>query len=348
MMQNNSKYLIRETATIKEALISLNNLSDDVLVLFVVNKDKQLIGTLTDGDIRRFLISGGGLFDLINKAMQRNFHYMRSDINPLIIKEYKNQGFSLIPFVDEYNKLIKVFNLKKYKSILPIDVVLMAGGKGERLRPLTNNIPKPLLPVGNKVIIDHNIESLISYGIENIFVTVNYLHEQIEAHFKEKKKGIQIKCVKEPKYLGTIGSVKFVECLENETVLVMNSDVFTNINYEDFFLHFKKGNSDMSIAVIPYSVSVPYGILQLEKDNVQGIKEKPTYNHFANAGLYLIKKELLDIIPKDVFYDATDFINALILMKKKISYFPITGYWIDIGKNEDYKKAQELSYYIQR
>ena len=136
--------------------------------------------------------------------------------------------------------------------------------------------------------------------------------------------------------------MKFVDTFCKDTVLVMNSDLFTNIDYEDFYLHFKENDADMSIAAVPYSISVPYGIFELEGRNIHGVKEKPTYNYYANAGIYLIKRELLDLIPEDTFYNATDFMERLIREKKKVIRFPITGYWIDIGKPEDYKRTQEL------
>lgn len=341
-MENYSRYIIHSSATIKEALIALNALSNDTLVLFIVNEQKQMIGTLTDGDIRRYLISDGKVTDFVSHAMAKKFHFVHSQTDLSVIQKYRKLNLSLVPCLDEANRIIKVLNLKQNKSYLPIDAVLMAGGKGERLRPLTEKTPKPLLHVGDKTIIDYNIDRLLSYGVEHLSVTVNYLHEQIEAHFKDIRSGIQIQCVCEPKYLGTIGSVKFVHQFYNDTVLVMNSDLFTNIDYEDFYLHFKENDADMSVAAVPYSISVPYGIFELNGYDVCGVKEKPTYNYYANAGIYLIKKHLFELMPDDTFYNATDFIEMLIREKMKVVRFPITGYWIDIGKHEDYKKAQEL------
>lgn len=341
-MKDYCKYLINSQATIKDALIALNNLSHDVLVLFVMDDEQKIVGTLTDGDIRRYLIVGGTLDDTVVIAMQTDFCFVQSDTPLSVIRDYKRNSLSLIPCLDENRHIIKVINLRNKKSLLPIDAVLMAGGKGERLRPLTEKVPKPLLHVGDKAIIDYNIDSLISYGVEHVSVTVNYLHEQIEEHFKESRNGIQIQCIREPQYLGTIGSIKFVDLFYNDTVLVMNSDLFTNINYEDFFLHFKEHDADMSVAAIPYSISVPYGIFELDGRNIEGIREKPTYNYYANAGIYLIKRDHLNKIPRDTFFNATDFMEMLIREKMKVVRFPITGYWIDIGKHEDYKKAQEL------
>lgn len=338
-----SKYIVRDHISIKEALIALNCLSNDVLVLFVIDNEGHLVGSLTDGDIRRKLIEGVDVSAGISVVMNTDFHFICEDVLCVEkLKELKATGITLLPVLNEDGKIVKVYNLKKKKSILPLDAVLMAGGKGERLRPLTEQIPKPLLKVGDKAIIDYNIDNLISYGVSHINVTVNYLGDQIERHFEQPREGIKMNCVREPQYLGTIGSIKFIDTFYNDTILLMNSDLFTNINLEDFFLHFIQYNADMSVAAIPYSVSVPYGIFELEERNVKGIKEKPTFNYYANSGIYLIKRKLLDLIPNGVFFNATDFMAKLIQEDYHVIRFPLVGYWIDIGKHEDYKKAQEF------
>ena len=337
------KYIISESATIKEALIALNNLSNDMLTLFVLDEKSCMLGTLTDGDIRRKLIEGYTLDDSVSFAMKRDFHYLEEgNIDVKTIKRFKELNITLIPCLDLAKHIVCVYNLKKKRSILPIDAVIMAGGKGERLRPLTEKIPKPLLKIGEKSIIDYNVDHLISYGVEHISVTINYLGEQIEANFKEARDGVQIKCVREPHFLGTIGSIQLIETFYNDTILLMNSDLFTNIEYDDFYLHFIDNDADMSVAAVPYSVNVPYGIFETDGTDIKGIKEKPTFNYYANGGIYLIKKKCLDLIPKNAFFNATDFMGALISKGYKVIRFPLTGYWIDIGKNEDYKQAQEL------
>lgn len=342
-MSDFERYLLPETATIKDALVALDKNSDDVLTLFIVDKVGKMLGTLTDGDVRRGLIQGKDLADNVNAIMHTSFRFINEDRKDVkLIKEYKERGIKLLPYLSKDGKIEKVYALNKISSILPIDAVIMAGGKGERLRPLTLTTPKPLLKVGDKCIIDYNVDALISYGMENISVTVNYLGEQLVEHYKEKRNNIQVKCVREPNFLGTMGSVKFVDSFENDSILVMNSDLFTNIDYEDFYLHFMKNDADMSVAAVPYSINVPYGIFELSGREIKGVKEKPTYNYYANAGIYLIKKSLLDFIPDDVFYNATDFIEMLVSQGYKVVRFPLTGYWIDIGKHEDYQKAQEL------
>ena len=336
------KYIINSKATVKEALVALNNLSDDALALLVID-DEKLIGTLTDGDIRRGLIAGAQLTDNVCLVMQKNFKFIRqSEFDVANLKEYRSRLIKFIPIVDDNMKVVDVVNFHRYKSHLPIDAVLMAGGKGERLRPLTEKTPKPLLLVGDKCIIDHNIDRLISYGVEHLNVTVNYLGEQIEEHFAEPRNGVKVNCYREPKFLGTIGSIKFVENIYNDTVLVMNSDLFTNIDYEDFFLHFQHHDAEMSVAAIPYNVSIEFGILDLDGRDIKGLIEKPKYNYYANAGIYLIKKRALAEIPEDTFFHATHLIEKLISQGKKVIRYPLNGTWIDIGTPQEYAKAKDL------
>lgn len=337
------EYIISQTATIREAYVALNQIFTDTQSLLVVDDQQKMVGTLTDGDLRRGMIAGAELSDPIQTIMHRDFKFLHeSEWNVASLKTFRDMQICFIPILDSEHHIVDVVNLKKYKSNLPIDAVLMAGGKGERLRPLTEKTPKPLLKVGDKSIIDYNVERLISFGVKNINVTVNYLKEQIEEHFEKPINDIQVKTVREPKFLGTMGSIKFVESFQNDTVLMMNSDIFTNIDYENFYLHFKEHNADMSIAAVPYTISVPYGIFDLDGRVVKGVLEKPTYNYYANAGIYLIKKELLDLIPEDTFYNATDFIDMLVQNGYKVVRFPLNGTWIDIGNHQEYQKANEL------
>ncbi len=339
-----SKYIITENATIIDALKMINMMgSNDALTLFVADKNNHILGTLTDGDIRRSLIAGKEITSRVLEVANHNFTYQKANSYDVkLIHVAKERGIELIPILEDDMRIVDIVNLKKHLSKLPIDAVLMAGGKGERLRPLTEKTPKPLIKVGDKAIIDYNVERLISYGIKHINVTVNYLAEQLEEHFSEPINDIKVETVREPTYLGTMGSIQFVKEFHNDTILVMNSDLFTNIDYEDFYLHFKEHNADMSVAAVPYDVSIPFGIFELEGRNIKGVKEKPTYHHYANAGIYLIKKEVLKYIPKDTFFNATDLIDILIENNKNIIRFPLNGTWIDIGQHSELKKAEEL------
>lgn len=338
-----NRFIIEDTASIKDALVVLNNNSVETLSLLVVNAANSMVGSLTDGDIRRGLISGAQLTDKVSTIMHRDFKYiLMSEFGVAQLKGFRESKILFIPILDEEKHIVDVVNLQKYKSHLPVDAVLMAGGKGERLRPLTENTPKPLLPVGNKCIIDHNVDRLISYGINHINVTVNYLHEQIEKHYAAPRNEVNVKTVLEPKFLGTIGSIKFVDTFYNDTILVMNSDLFTNIDYEDFYLHFKENDAEMSVAAVPYNVSIPYGILDLDGSEIKGLIEKPKYNYYANAGIYLIKKSVIDEIPDNDFFNATDLIEKLIAQNKKVIRYPLNGTWIDIGNPQEYLKAQDM------
>ena len=337
-------HTIKQHISLLEALGCINALAPEPLVLFVIDDEDRMVGTLTDGDSRRALVAGASVNDPVERIMHRSFNYMKleniGDVRE--IKRQKEKKMKLVPILDRERHIVDIINLEKYKTRLPIDAVLMAGGKGERLRPLTEKTPKPLLPVGDKAIIDHNVDRLISYGIQHINVTVNYLKEQIEEHYQEPRNGVQIHTVREPKFLGTIGSIKFVTEFHNDTVLLMNSDLFTNIDYEDFYLHFLQHEAEMSVAAVPYIVSIPYGILDLDGRNIHGLLEKPKYNYYANAGIYLIKRRALDEIPDDTFFNATDLVEKLIDEGKTVIRYPLNGTWIDIGNPQEYQKAKDL------
>lgn len=341
-------HLISKDISLLNALSAICELAPEPLVLFVLNEKGQMVGTLTDGDSRRALVKGASLGDLVGTIMHKDFNYMKvEDLED--VKEIKRQRdlkMKLIPVLDKDLHVVEIINLESHKSRLPVDAVLMAGGKGERLRPLTEKTPKPLLKVGEKCIIDHNIDRLINYGVKHISVTVNYLKEQIEEHFAIPHGEVRVQTVREPKFLGTIGSIRFVPEFFNDTVLVMNSDLFTNINYEDFYLHFIEHDADMSVAAVPYNVSIPLGIFDLEGRNIKGLKEKPKYEYYANAGIYLIKRSALELIPEDVMFHSTDLIEALIAAGKKVIRFPLNGTWIDIGTPQEYQRANDMVKYM--
>lgn len=237
----NAMHIISQDKTLIDALKVINNIREEPLVLFVVDSNQKMVGTLTDGDVRRALIRGINVENQIYEAMHKDFNFLRKGIDDDVVNIHRQRDLKmkLVPILDENNFIVEIINLEKYRTKLPIDAVLMAGGKGERLRPLTEKTPKPLIKVGDKCIIDYNIDNLLSYGIKHISVTVNYLAEQLDEHFQIERDGIKINTIHEPKYLGTIGSIKFVDTFYNDTILVMNSDLFTNIDYEDFYLHFK-------------------------------------------------------------------------------------------------------------
>lgn len=334
-------HLILSGSKVKEALQILNELSQDA-ILFVVDEDDILIGALTDGDVRRGLLKGFTIDSIVNEIIQGNPRFITKGENNLQkIIDYREGDFRIVPIVDENHRVVNVINFRKIKSYLPIDAVIMAGGRGQRLQPLTNTIPKPLLRVGDKAIMEHNLDRLALFGIDDFWVSVKYLGEQIENHFGSgHEKNVKIEYVWEKEPLGTIGAVSQIQNFEHDYILVTNSDLLTNIDYEQFFLEFIKEDADLAVLTIPYQVNIPYAVLETNNGTVKSFKEKPTYTYYSNGGIYLIKKEMLKYIPKDTFFNATDLMEELIKNELKVISFPFSGYWLDVGKHEDFDKAQ--------
>ena len=336
------RHTISVTASVRDALIAINRLSGDNMTLFAIDSDNRIRGTVTDGDIRRALISGAELHDPLENVMHTHFLAAApGDDLWMKMAEGRKRKIVLMPIVED-GRIVDILDLRKMKTSLPIDAVLMAGGKGERLRPLTENTPKPLLPVGGKAIIDYNVDELERCGVDNIFVTVNYLAEQIEDHFKNRDGRTNVSCVREPRRLGTIGSLALIDGLANDNVLLMNSDLLTTLDFEAFYLHHRKYGHGITMAAVPYTVSVPFAIMHMNKDHVVGLEEKPTYNYFANAGVYLIARDLLQRMAKGEYLDAPDFISSYIADGGMVGCYPIEGTWIDIGSPDDYRYANEL------
>lgn len=331
-------------ASLLDALERLNKLPGRSMVLFAVDGEGRMVGTLTDGDIRRALISRRSLDFTVSDIMHREFrHFKAGHIDVGHVREVRRQGITLVPSLDGEGRIVEVHDFSSCHSILPLDAILMAGGRGERLRPLTLTTPKPLLKIGGKCIIDYNVEELARNGISNIRVTTNYLAEQLEEHFAEPVGGVRVVCVREPKKLGTIGAARLVGGLERENVLIMNSDLFTTISYEEMFVKHVEEGADLTVAAVPYMVSVPFAIFRNDGSRILGLEEKPTYNYYANAGIYIVRRELLGRIPPDTVYDATDLIDDLVEAGKKVVYYAITGTWLDVGSPDDFRHAQDLA-----
>lgn len=342
-MNSVDKHLIESTTSIKDVLIRLNELSADAIV-FIVDTDKKLLGSLTDGDVRRALIKNEDVIHLeVKNIIQANPKFIEKGKTPLSkIIEYREKNFKVLPIVDAENRIIGVVNFRTQKSYLPIEAVIMAGGQGKRLRPLTEAVPKPLLHVGDKPIIEHNIDRLSSFGIKNIHISINYLGEMLQDYFKDgSHKGLEIKYLTETKPLGTIGAASALKNTPNDYVLLTNSDILTTLNYEQFYLDCLNNDADIAVVTIPYKVDIPYGVLETQGNKVIGLQEKPTYTYYSNGGIYLIKREVLEMIPEGEFCDTTDIIERLISKGKNVLSYPMSKYWLDIGSHSDYKKAQE-------
>lgn len=341
-MRNFLDHLININESVRESLKRLDFLASDA-ILFLVDDNNVLLGSLTDGDLRRGFIKGLGLENHLSEFIQPNPKYIQQgkyDLNEII--ELRKKHFSIFPVVNSQMQIINVVNFKHQQSYLPVDALIMAGGRGERLKPLTDATPKPLLKIGDKPIIEHNIDRLASFGIDDIWLSVRYLGEQLEDYFGDgSRKGIRVKYVWEKDPLGTAGALALVSDFVHNHILMMNSDLLTNIDFEDFFLFFQREEADLAVACIPYQVNIPYAVMETDGKKVTGLKEKPTYTHYSNAGIYLMKKEVIDIFPKYNHFNATDLMEELINEGKKVVAYPLMGYWLDIGKHEDFIKAQQ-------
>lgn len=333
---------ISPDATVREAMRRINELSGESMTLFVIQDDK-IKGSITDGDIRRALIEGGELSHKVSSVMNKKFLSANSSKDlSLKMAEGRNRHIELLPVIED-GKLKEIIDLRVIHACLPLEAVLMAGGRGERLKPLTDNIPKPLLSVAGKPIIDYNVEELEACGIKKIHVTVNYLGDMIKEHFAERKGRAKINCITEPMRLGTFGSLAYIEGISTEDIIVMNSDLLSMIDFESMYIHHKKTSADFTIAAVPYSVSIPFAIMRMQGQRVKALEEKPTYNYFANGGVYIMKSELIGKIPKGEYLDAPDFIMNLIAENRNVGSFHIEGTWVDIGSPDDYRLANELA-----
>jgi dTDP-glucose pyrophosphorylase/CBS domain-containing protein len=350
MMDLKNKITINLNEPLRKAMQVLNDLAIERLALLVTDENNCVIGTATDGDIRRALLNGSGIQTPVSEIANRNFKFLRQgEKENGRLAEWRKQTIHFIPVLDKDHRLVSVIDLDEVHALLPVQALLMAGGKGERLMPLTKSTPKPLLPVGDKPIINRNLERLKSYGVSHFDISVCYLAEKIEGHFGNGNQlGVNIGYIREDEPMGTIGALRKVKDEGTDAVLVMNSDLLTNIDFEDFFRHFTASGADMAVATIPYHVDVPYAVLETDKhERIVSFSEKPRYTYYSNAGIYLLKWDAVKFIPASGRFDATDLMETLIKNGRSVSAYAIVGYWLDIGRMDDYNKAQEDVKHIQ-
>ena len=337
-----AKHLIYPQETTLVALNRINQLKE-LMVLFVIDENGRLIGSLTDGDIRRSLVQNSSLDRPIENIMNREFRFIYEDDHSVYdLSKFKTDGITLVPLINRKRKILGIINLQTQRSRLPLNAVIMAGGEGKRLLPLTEKTPKPLLKIGGKHIIQYNMEHLARYGVKKITISVCYLADQIKNAFGDGSQlGLEVNYVQEKKPLGTLGALSLCNDFSSETLLIMNSDLLTNFDVEDFYREFVNQSASMAMATIPYKVKIPYGVLETKDNKIINFKEKPNYVYQSNAGIYLLKKEYISLIPKEKFFNATDMMETLIEAGKKVITYPLRSYWLDIGRPEEFAKAEE-------
>ena len=340
-MNNHDIYLINDEIKTSEALKIINKLGYNS-TLFIVDKNKRLLGSLTDGDIRRGLLNNlNTKSNILKFANLKPYFITKKNYSIINIVNLKKRSIYIFPIVDEELKVIDIINLKISKSHVPADVIIMAGGKGERLKPLTENLPKPLVQINSKPILEHNIKRLEMFGIKNINISVNYLKEQIKKYLNKKRfKHLNISFLEEDFPLGTAGSLSKLKNVSNDKIILMNSDILTNINYEELCVFFENKKADLVVVTIPYEVNIPYAILSIKSDKIKGLKEKPSLTYYTNGGIYMMKSDILKYIPKNKKFDATELVELLIQKRKNVLSYVLYDYWIDIGNKDDLEKAR--------
>jgi dTDP-glucose pyrophosphorylase len=329
----------------EKALNVLNQLNSltDLMTLLVADDNEKVIGTISDGDIRRGIINGHSIDQKISLFINKKFNYLEIDnFDFRDIKRLRNLEYNLIPILNKDKTLNNIIILKEKKNILPVSAIIMAGGLGKRLYPLTKTCPKPLLKIKEKRVIDYTTDLLFKYGIKDLNFCLHYNHEKFLKYFDSiSNRDINIKYVIEEKRMGTIGGISLFDDFLNEDVIIINADIITSIDLENFYEFFLDNNSDLSVATRNYSQNVPFAVVEEANNLVTSIKEKPEFTFKTNSGIYLTKKRLLNNIPKDSFYDATDFIDNLIKSKNIVSSYNFHDKWIDIGSHKDLKLFQD-------
>jgi len=311
-------------------------------VLPVVDDSEKLLGLITDGDIRKAILNNNlDLEHIINK----NPHKLHVDTSKnQIINYLKKIHRRHIPLVDDGNKFIKVFTLDEVDFNLKENwVVIMAGGLGTRLGELTKDIPKPMLKVGAKPMIEHIIDMFISHGFTKFMLSVNYKAEVIKEYFGDGSKfGIEIRYLEEKKRLGTGGALSLIDIELNEPFFVTNGDVLSSLDYEKLLSYHQEQNATATMCIRKDSYQIPYGVIEVdEENNIKAMKEKPIKEFFINTGIYVLDPEVLNYVPKDQFFDLPSIFDVLKKENKSTKSFEMTDYWIDMGKPSDYEKIQK-------
>jgi dTDP-glucose pyrophosphorylase len=320
-------------------------------IVLVVNETQQLLGTITDGDIRRAILTGTNLESNAQVLLEwRSFTpYPEPITAPVgtsdaeLIQLMNEHSIRQIPLLDDEGSVVDLASLgdliKEYES--PLTAVVMAGGYGTRLRPLTEDIPKPMLPIGDRPLMELIIEQLRQSGIRRVNVTTHYLADKIKEHFSNGQDfGVEIDYVNEDRPLGTAGALGLMEATDRP-LLVMNGDILTRVDFRAMLSYHREHDADLTVGVRQYDLEVPYGVVECEGARVRRLREKPRYNFLVNAGIYLLEPSVHCYIPNGQRFDMTDLIEKLLEAGRTVVSFPIMEYWLDIGEPVDYEQAQE-------
>lgn len=313
-------------------------------IALVVDADRRLLGTVTDGDIRRAILKGDSMEEPVEKIMNRRPTTFRANENRKdMLVAMRLLKFSQIPIVDNQGRVVGLQVLDSLITPAPREnpVVLMAGGMGTRLRPLTGNCPKPLLKVGDRPVLQTILESFIEHGFQHFYFSVNYKAEMIEEYFGNGSQwGVDIRYLQEDKKLGTAGALSLLPEKTELPLIVMNGDILTKINFQQLLDFHADHRAAATMCVHKYDFQIPYGVVNVEKHRLTNITEKPTQSFFINAGIYVLEPRVLPFIPANTYYDMPSLFDKLMKQKMETSVFPLHEYWLDIGHLNDFERAQ--------
>jgi dTDP-glucose pyrophosphorylase len=339
-MKNWKKILVKKENTIVFALEVLNSAGTQFVA--VVNEEGQLLGVVTDGDIRRGLLNGVEIRNTVEKVMNPNpktahFKTPRNSLQALM-KEWDSHH---LPLVDDQNRIVDIVSVNDVILVEKKEnhVVLMAGGLGSRLADLTANCPKPMLKVGGKPILETIIEVFKKHGFYKFIISVNYKSEMIEEYFKDGKNlDVEVNYIREDTRLGTAGALSMYAG-NGLPFIVMNGDLLTKINFTDLLDFHEKSKNVSTMCLRQYEHQIPFGVVLTDHDQVLKIEEKPVRRYFVNGGIYVLNPELLKFIPRSTYFDMPTFFENLIEQQHKVGAYPFYEYWIDIGCLDDYERA---------
>lgn len=342
MSYNWKKILLLPTSTIRDALTIIDNESLQIALVVLNNK---LVGTVTDGDIRRGLLNNLSLNDSIDKVMNKSpltadYTFSKSTLISLL----ESKKISSIPILKK-GELVGLETLHHLLSKPKLDnpVFIMAGGFGTRLRPLTDNCPKPLLKVGNKPILEIILQRFIDAGFHNFYISTHYLPEMIKEYFGNGSQwNVNITYVHESKPLGTGGALGLLpDTIEQLPLIMTNGDVLTNLDINALLEYHNKEDAIATMCVREYDYQIPYGVIDKDGNRVMGMTEKPTYKFHVNAGIYVVTPKLFNSVKENTKIDMPTLLESFIKNNNKVILYPLTEYWLDIGQMNEYKQAQK-------
>jgi dTDP-glucose pyrophosphorylase/CBS domain-containing protein len=335
-------FFVQEGSPLIEALRRIDKSGAQIAI---IEKDGRIAGTLTDGDVRRALLSGAGLDVPVEQVMNRTPITAPAGItNEAALTLMRRHAIHQLPIVDAERRVTEVRLIEDLTQPSHADhwVVLMAGGLGARLKPLTDELPKPLLRVGDKPILETVLTGFIKAGFSHFFISVNYKAEMIQDYFGNGEKwGVEINYLHEKDRLGTAGALSLLPRRPERPFFVMNGDLLTTVNFEQMLKYHSEHQAFSTVCVREHSVTVPFGVVELDDHRLISIQEKPTHKYFVNAGVYLLDPGVLDFIGGNEAVDMPTLIERTVAKDKTSVVFPLREYWIDVGRMDDLQRATD-------